>query len=299
MVGAFVLYLCITPERQAKTKRIMDAMALGWPEPTKMFMGMPPWDEHPFMLWGQRFLAERVLPAAVEHHRPFWHIDNGYWEPARGSAVGFYRATYRSLGPVLLPNPWPRLAQGIADRLQPWRKDGRHILVAMPGEYYGCAIGLSMRRWSREIVRQLKQLTDRPIKVRNKPSPNRRTSVRPLAADLKDAWALVTHSSNVAVDAVLAGIPVFVQPGSPAEPVGRVDLDIEHPATPDRVHWLQSLACQQFTLDEMRDGTAYRCLMMVKEQKDDLELRPFTRHDKGHGAFQDWRHGHDFAIAQQ
>lgn len=292
-----MLYLCITPQRYEKTERILSAMAEGWGEPVKIVEGLPPVDEHPVMLWGQRFLAEILLPHCIQMRRPFYHIDNGYWEPARGSPVGNYRVTYRSLGPVLLPDPAWRVPPRIMSRMKPWKRSGNYVLLAHPGEYYGCSIGLNMRTWSRSILGRLHRATNRPIRPRMKPKGRHRE--RPLDSDLAGAFALVTHSSNVAVDAVLAGVPVFVEKGSPAEPVGRLDLAIERAIRPERTKWLASLSCQQFTLDEMRDGTAYRCLQMVREQVDDMELRHVARDREGPGAFPDWGHGHEFAAGQR
>jgi hypothetical protein len=66
---------------------------------------------------------------------------------------------------------------------------------------------------------------------------------------------------------VIAGVPVFVDGASAAAPVGNLDVSqIEQPVMPDRTRWLHSLACQHFTLDEMRDGAAWRCLWKVREQ---------------------------------
>lgn len=292
-----MLYLCVTLERPEKTRRIMNAMAEGWGEEVRVIEeALPPDDGNPVMLWGQRFLAQRLLPRCVASGRPYWHIDNGYWDPARGTATGFYRVTYRSLGPVLLPDPRPRYGQEVVSRIKPWRANGEYVLLAFPGDYYGCSVGLNMRSWNQTILRRLRAATHRPIRVRDKPSA--RKSSRPLDRDLSEAWALVTHSSNVAVDAVLAGVPVFVERGSPAEPVGSIGLDIERPAMPDREQWLASLSWQQFTLDEMRDGTAYRCLMAVKEQADDVELRSYASNIKGPGALPSRRHGHECTAHQ-
>jgi hypothetical protein len=88
-------------------------------------------------------------------------------------------------------------------------------------------------------------------------------------ADLTDAWALVTHSSNVAVDAVLCGVPVFVAPTSPAAPVANLDLKtMKAPLMPQRGAWLASLLAQQFTLDEIRSGFAKQMMDQVVAQVD-------------------------------
>ena len=72
----------------------------------------------------------------------------------------------------------------------------------------------------------------------------------PLAVDLKDCHAVVVHSSNVAVDALLAGVPVFCTVPCAAYRMGYADLSkIESPLYPDdREQWAWNLADQQWTL---------------------------------------------------
>lgn len=254
-------YLCITPDRADKTRMMMEALSLGFRnEPKRVVVGRPPEDEHPFVVWGQEWTALQIIPEAIKVGRPFWHIDNGFWNPARGTARGYYRMTYRSMTPVYLPEE-AKLRVPTAP-LNPWRKDGNHVLLAMPGVHFGMALGIDVRGWCEKIVSEVKfgcGRIDRPLRIRE------RDSRRNLADDLFGAWAVVTHSSNVAVDAVIKGIPVFVQPTSAAAPVGRLDLDLENPITPGRNRWLRSLASQHFTLDEMRNGTALFWMKKIEE----------------------------------
>jgi hypothetical protein len=95
--------------------------------------------------------------------------------------------------------------------------------------------------------------------VRAKPQPGE--AAVPLPQALETAHALVTHSSNVAIEAVCLGTPVFVSQASAAAPVGRTDLEaIESPSYPDRASWLAHLAYNQFTFEEIGDGRAWRML---------------------------------------
>lgn len=263
-----MLWVCISDERKEKCELVMGALAAGWGDPpATLIHSHPPDDGEPIAVWGQIYLIERVLPKAIEQKRPFWHVDNGYYMPAAREAArtGYHRVCYRGMSPVFLKDaPAPR-CEALRPRLKSWRKWGEHILIALPGEEYGRAMGLNMRDWIRDSVSSVRKHTDRPITLRD------RKSDKPLADDLHNCWALVTHSSNVAVDAVLAGIPVFVAPTNPAAPVGNLDIaQINTPKMFDRSFWWRSLMFQQFTRAEMYSGLAYRHLQVVREQVDGL-----------------------------
>jgi hypothetical protein len=71
----------------------------------------------------------------------------------------------------------------------------------------------------------------------------------------KHAWAVINWSSNPALEAVIAGIPVFVGPSSLAWDVANHSLDqINNPLTPDRTQWLNDYAHTEYTLEEIAQG---------------------------------------------
>lgn len=136
-------------------------------------------------------------------------------------------------------------------KIESWRKEGRHVLVCSSSDAHTRFFNL--HQWLRNTVAEIGRHTDRPIVVR------RKGDATPLEEHLKDAWAVVAWSSNVAVMAALAGIPVFTGPESGARPVGLMDLSkIETPAYPEREAWAWHLACGQFTVDELElDAVSY------------------------------------------
>ena len=75
--------------------------------------------------------------------------------------------------------------------------------------------------------------------------------------------ALVTHGSNAAVEAVMAGVPaVVISDGAcAAERVAETVLeniwDPRFPEAEERRQWAANLAYCQFTIDEIADGTAW------------------------------------------
>src|SRR5262245_23248694 len=215
-------WACVTEERYEKAGRLMEAVQDGWPGVATV-IGAPPEDGRPFFCWGQMWLTLSLVPRAIKIGRPFWQIDNGPVFPPLNGEGGFHRFCYRSLSMIMLRDaPERSLAAATAENFRPWRSDGRHVLIALPGIGFGQAVGLDMREYYATVLDQVQAVTDRPIKIRPK-----RTRT-PIDKDLTNCWALVTHSSNVAVDAVIRGIPVFVAPTNPAAAVGNLDLaDIE------------------------------------------------------------------------
>jgi hypothetical protein len=152
-----------------------------------------------------------------------------------------------------------------------WRDPGTGTIVLVAGQVPGDAnvAGLDTRRWAEATISELRGHTDRPIVYRPHPKDFNPGGVdgvplsrRPLHEDLAQAWALVTWNSNSAVEAVLAGVPVFCLSRAMASPVGLDDLSrIETPATPDRQQWAHDLAYTQWRLDEMEAGLPWRHLM--------------------------------------
>jgi len=246
----------VEPERQRKTKIVMRAMAAGCGG--IIVNGyLEPRGEGVF--WGHRWFAERHIPVMIAEGRRWYLVDNGYFNPSAGVPQrSTMRVTIDGLAPRMIAAPFDRAeAQGVT--IRPWRPDGGHIVVCHPGPHFGRPLGLDMEAWSASIVDRLNAHTDRHIIERHK------GILRPLAADLRGAWAVVTHSSTAAVVAACEGFPVFVEPTAAAAPVGNLDLArIEYPDLPEgRREWAASLAYQQFTLDEMTSGFAWRMLKEI------------------------------------
>jgi len=159
--------------------------------------------------------------------------------------------------PVVRDDRWKRLLPGNAVdprpiEVLPWRKGGRHIVVAEPPNGYA-SLHLAAG-WTDKTIAKLKTLTDRPIVTRTK------EGTRPLQDDLKGAHCLVTHGSITAVESVILGCPVFVHPDSAAALVGKTDLDIENPIYPDRERWFHSLAYSQYDESELVNGVLWELL---------------------------------------
>ena len=141
---------------------------------------------------------------------------------------------------------------------------GSKILVCPSS--YGIHTYLDRPNWTQETVEQIKRYTDRPIKIREKPrgkgTSGPSVAKVPLAEDLKDAWICVTSCSISAIEALCMGIPVICDDKSFAKEVGGQGFeDIENPFFVSCEDWLYSLAYQQFTPEEIKNGTAVEILL--------------------------------------
>ena len=215
------------------------------------------------VVWGVLRGSDLVLRSAAEHSQYFFYIDHAYFSRGHGKNYRITRNGFEA--GAVRKYPSDRIA-ALGVKLLDWRKGGNSILVCPPTEYFEKAHGCET--WLDDTLKLLRMHTDRPVEVRRKPKAGE--TVEPLDAALAKSHALVTHSSNVAVEAVIQGTPVFVSPTSAAAPVGCTDLSrIESPVYPDRNAWLAHLSYSQFTMDEIRSGEAWRMLR-------DHETRPLV-----------------------
>lgn len=217
---------------------------------------------------------------AIREKRALYFADNGYMKPGKDER-GHFRITKNALqhtGTGEFPiseSDAKRRFKNLGIEIKPWRKRGRHVLVCPPLRLSGAVWGYDADAWLANTLAELRKHTDRELRVRAKLTWNDnkssntsgyrgrpKTNLVPMADDLKDAWALVTFNSNSATEALLAGIPVFCTEPCASYAMGTPDLSlIETPRMDaDRGRWAAMLACNQFTLGEMRDGTAWKMI---------------------------------------
>lgn len=187
--------------------------------------------------------------------RRFWYIDNAYF--GRGD---FFRITEGAIqhNGKGVPSEYGRARfrqHGVT--IEPWRKSGRTVLVCLQSDnFMSLTCGIDPDEYRLTLEANIKKATDREIVIRTKASETT------FEQDLQSAWCVITHTSNCAVQAVLAGVPAFVTGPSAALPMGSADLGrIEDPVYPDgRRDWAALLAENQWTVEEIRCGDAWRAL---------------------------------------
>jgi len=160
--------------------------------------------------------------------------------------------------------------------LKPWAQTGEEIIVC--GQHHNShqwRNNPKMPNWFEQQISEIRKHTDRPIIVRPHPRNTINIDITkfknvevivpkrdPNTYDdtdfnqkLKNAWAVVNHSSNPAMQSVFNGIPVFVSEASLSYDVGNSSLaDINNPKMPDRQNWANSLAYTEWTTEEIKQG---------------------------------------------
>lgn len=149
--------------------------------------------------------------------------------------------------------------------IKPWKNDGDYILVCPSSETMTFFMHgpKNVDQWLEQTVNEIKQYTNRPIKIRRKPRKGGTSGPSvadvSLESDLADAHCVVVSGSICAIDALAAGVPVFAT--SDVAPsawcTNRDFSNIENPYKYDREHLFYNLAYKQYSIKEMREGICY------------------------------------------
>lgn len=213
----------------------------------------------PAMFYG--VVGIEPLWRAASARGEFYYADNSYLDSGRGKFFRVEKNELQASGKVA-PDYGRLKALGV--EIKPWTRAGRHIVVVMQSPHFMREVAQypgGSEGWQADTLWALRKHTDRLIVVRHW-NRDKAERARSLQQDLQDAWALVTHASAAANEAVVSGVPVFVTGPCAALPMGLSQLEqIENPRRPDgREEWAAGLAARQWTLDEMRSGMAWRTL---------------------------------------
>ena len=173
--------------------------------------------------------------------------------------------------------------------LRPWNPTGDIIVICGQHNASEQWKGLPrMENWIVQQITEIRKYTTRPILVR--PHPRNQISFDPKKFDnikirmpkrdyktyddtdfkktLERTWAVVNHSSNPAMEAVIKGIPVFVSESSLCHDVGNTKLvDINTPAMPNRLSWANQLAYTEWFEDEIEQGLTWARIKKRLEEK--------------------------------
>ena len=172
---------------------------------------------------------------------------------------------------------------------KPWNPTGDIIVICGQHDASEQWLGLPrMEQWIEKQIKEIRQYTTRPILVRPHPrnpigfpkDKYKNVKVRlprrdfktyddtDFKATLERTWAVVNHSSNPAMEAVINGIPVFVSEDSLCHDVGNIGYaDINTPAMPGRQNWANKLAYTEWFKDEIKQGIPWKRIKTRLEEK--------------------------------
>jgi len=135
----------------------------------------------------------------------------------------------------------------------PWRSDGDIVAVVPPTRTFAAFAGLDIDAWISVVKSEVARISGRKVVVCTKAD-------RAFGAVLDTAYATVAYNSNAAIESLVAGVPVIAAGPTAARPIAWTFEDLEDPFYPDRDPLFRMLAYHQFTLAEMKDGTAWQII---------------------------------------
>jgi hypothetical protein len=219
-------------------------------------------------------MKHKIIKRCWEDKRQFYYMDSGYLgnRPTPSNPNGWkfwHRIVSNDLQHgAVIDRPADRLNR-LDIKIRPRQNHCRDILIVAPDEKPCTFYDITLDQWLKNTIDTIKQHTDRPIRMRERPASRWDRKTQKPEEWLNDVHAVVTFNSTAATEAVLAGVPVFVTApaANAARPMSNTDLSkIETPWFPDsdQVHkWACHLAYGQFHTTELADGTAAAILKEI------------------------------------
>jgi len=256
-----------------RTQRYVDAFVRGAGQgKVYQFRDLKSLPEENLTMYGILAGSGEVYKWCEKEHRDFFFMDHGYFTNAHDRPHWLRITKNKHCQNILQQRPTDRYEKHFKQDIKPWNK-GKKILVLPPTN--AIANFFNATDWLSKTIKTLKQNTDREIDVREKPY-NPTVAIdhvgatvkidRPTQNKGKIDWnqyhAMVTYNSNTMIASLTNGVPVFCDVvHSAAAPISETDFSkIETPKYGDRIALFSSLAYNNWTMNEMADGTAWRML---------------------------------------
>ena len=217
----------------------------------------------PLIIRGLGGNSRKAIQHCINNNRPFYAIDTGYIQPVGTTKKMYHRVTRNNLQnqQALIERPKDRLSRlGYS-----YRKftPGSKILICPPSEKVMRLFGQpDPKTWTQNVVKELREYTDRPIEIRLKPDRADRVTINTMEQALADdVYCMVTYNSIAAVEAILYGKPAIALGPNAAATICNSELsEIETLTIPEKelvIKFAAHLSYCQFTEGEMRSGYAW------------------------------------------
>ena len=203
---------------------------------------------------------EYLLNWCRENQHEFWFIDSGYTNFLVNKKKLWHRLVHNHIHHGLIDSvayPDDRLHL-LPNLPRKWRKKGRTVLVVESSENHYRMQGTSLDEWRYKVTKEIESHTDRPIEYRSKAiSRKNRNSVYDLLQDSKAYHCIISDSSSAAIESIWAGVPAITLDRHITNSVTRQNIcDIENLYKGDIQPWLNAISYNQFTFEELCNGTA-------------------------------------------
>jgi lipopolysaccharide biosynthesis glycosyltransferase len=206
--------------------------------------------------------SQNAIKHCWETGRNFYAIDTGYFGNQKSKF--WHRVTKNNLqhlGPIV-ERPADRLKQ-LEYHYVPFTP-GRKILICPPSEKVMNLWNQSdPTTWTDQVIKELKEYTDRPIEIRLKPLRSERITNKTIEAALaNDVYCLITYNSIAATEALLNGKPSIALGPNAAQVLCNTKLseieNLYYPSKDEIYAFACHLSYAQFNQSELQDGTAWR-----------------------------------------
>ena len=248
-----------------------------------------------------------IRDLAIKYGKPYIYMDKGYCRNARlKKPEAFIRFSPNSWQPLKhldkfsdRDDRWEELLKipirkwygkdgkvSKVETLEPkphFKEEGEYILFAGSSAKYHLYMGIEEpTTYTKNIVKEIRKFTDRPIIYRPKPSWNAKQEVEGtiFLGDSKikyhellkkDLHCVITHTSNAALEANFYGIPTIVLGEAIAKPVSSKKLDeinnIYRPTLEEKHSLGRSLSYFQYRIEEVEDGVMFDNLKGIFEEE--------------------------------
>lgn len=243
---------CYPVRGKQKAIDICEAFAYGCSG--QLALGLQP---GPAFFYGVNETNVSIWREVVLSGRDYYYCDNSYFDQSRQR---YFRITKNRLQHSGIGRSDGKRFEALGIQIKPWRvQNGGHILFCPQSDDFMRNVIGAKSDWMLPAMQSLQAITRRAVMVRQWDRDKAKLADT-LLSDLQDCHALITWSSAAAVTALLNGVPVVTLGQCAAESMGGSLQKIESLPRPEREEWAGVLADNQWTLAEIRDGTAWRHL---------------------------------------
>ena len=205
----------------------------------------------------------------------YYYIDHAYFKAGYPSPTWMRVTKNGFVQNAITSNDSVRWNKFFQTPIQPYLyKTRKNILILPPSDAVAKVYGVES--WLPKIAQKIKQHTSRPLIIRHKSGPildNDLISQKgwtkydypPMEEIWSKVYCVVAFNSNLAVDALINGIPVITTPYSATWPISNKVENIENLIEFNRTPLLTSLSWGQYNHEEMKSGFAYKNIIKLRQ----------------------------------